>query len=1323
MGDAEQKATKVHRGRKSGPKADKKKKKHVHEQELTDRQRNPRAFSVQSVVKTARAVRRTLDIETKKQHIPLVDRTPLEPPPIVVAVVGPPKVGKTTLIKGLIKNFTRQNLTDIQGPVTIVSGKKRRLSIIECNNDINCLIDIAKVADLVLLLVDASFGFEMETFEFLNIVQVHGFPRIMGVLTHLDTFKQNKVLKKTKKRMKHRFWTEIYQGAKLFYISGLVHGEYNKMDIRNLGRFISVMKFRPLTWRTTHPYIVADRMEDLTDPEKIRLDGKCDRSIALYGYVRGTPIKSNSHIHIPGCGDFPVHDITFLPDPCPLPEKLKKRVLNEKERLIYAPMSGVGGIVYDKDVVYIELGSKKAHSETLTEEEKPVHEMVTNIIGTQQTIDSKMAKSKLSLFKASKPLISDQVEGKFAMPTEELVIHDGRTRRKAVFTNEDGDDNDSDDDDDDESDDDDDDDNDDESGEAEEEEEEEEKDDEEEVKTFKHEQEDDIKIERDVKRPFKKQKIDVNFADSGDELEVDPDDFLKSGSTIKKRNDTPCEIMASTKKVTKSNKSFDENGHSGSDVRNSDDNDDDNEHSNSDDDDAEHSDSDDDDAEHSDSDDDDSGCENDDTNEEEEEGESDFVSMDTDEEHDEDRQTKTNTDLRDETRTKGKNEKKTKKNAKNKQSVKFEEDKDWDKDESVAIATEAVADNIVEEGINEGFGKGYLKWKENLGQKASESFLQRLTDGKNLKKLIYGQVTETEDMDDSESRDVGGLFTIVKATSKSSHQSLNGLDCSRFSMNYGMDWDINELKEKIKDCFVTGKWENDKDAEKMLAQDDEIYGDFEDLETGEKHHGNIRDDDDDEEDSGEDEVVKKDEKQELTEKEKRLEKKRKLKEAFNTEYDDEDGGTSYYDDLKQQLDNQAQINKSAFDDMEDDVRVLYEGYRPGMYIRVEIANMPCEFVTNFDETYPIILGGLLPGEENIGYVQVRMKKHRWFDRILKTRDPLIISLGWRRFQTILMYSVQDHNGRHRLLKYTPEHMHCHATMWGPITPQGTGLLGIQSVSDTTSRFRIAATGTVLDLDKSITIVKKLKLTGTPFKIYKNTAFIKGMFNSALEVAKFEGASIRSVSGIRGQIKKGVRSPEGAFRASFEDKLLMSDIVFVRTWYPVTIPTFYNPVTSMLLPKESKSKWTGMKTVGQIRKEKNLSLPVAKDSMYKKIVRTPRRFNPLHIPNRLHKQLPFKSKPKMMEKKEKKVASVLDKHRVVIREPEEKRIARLMTQIATVNSYKLKKKKETMKARVTDHKKKLYIHDEQLKTRQKKEKKEMYRLMGQIQKKKSKQKRD
>lgn len=44
---------------------------------------------------------------------------------------------------------------------------------------------------------------------------------------------------------------------------------------------------------------------------------------------------------------------------------------------------------------------------------------------------------------------------------------------------------------------------------------------------------------------------------------------------------------------------------------------------------------------------------------------------------------------------------------------------------------------------------------------------------------------------------------------------------------------------------------------------------------------------------------------------------------------------------------------------------------------------------------------------------------------------------------------------------------------------------------------------------------------------------------------------------------------GSFRASFEDKPLLSDIIFLRAWIAVDLPRFYNPVTNLLAPAPAK----------------------------------------------------------------------------------------------------------------------------------------------------------
>ncbi|XP_067045099.1 ribosome biogenesis protein BMS1 homolog [Acropora muricata] len=1250
---------KQHRKKQTGRKAEKKKKKNQKPEDNAP-QRNSKAFTFKSAVRAARQFHRKQDVQTKKQRDPKVDRTPLEPPPYIIAVVGPPKVGKTTLINSLLKNFTRQQLTNIKGPVTIVSGKKRRLTFLECNNNINSMMDIAKVADLVLLLIDASFGFEMEVFEFLSICQIHGFPKIIGVLTHLDLLKDNKGLRKTKKRLKNRFWMEVYQGAKLFYLSGLVYGSYPKVEIHNLGRFISVAKFPPLAWRVSHAYILADRMEELTDPELIRQNAKCDRKICLYGYVRGCHLKHNSRVHIIGCGDYTLQKISLLPDPCPLPEEQKKRSLNERERLMYAPFSGIGGVVYDKDAVYIDLGGSHSARGKFTSapevDNNPSNELVSSLIDAKHSIDTKMRTSHLTLFKDGPSVGPDEInfDKDCVKPLEQVITdEDGYTRRRAVFIDKGND-----------------------------------------ILNLSSD-EDDAADEDDEVMEIGDEYSDDEDDDANDDDDDDDDDQEEENEivfNVKAQKETK-----RTEMVTKNQNHLTDKIGEGSELRES--------------------------------------------------GRKEIENVDTETQLVKAKR-KLGGDLSS-SRMKGGKRKKMKRtltesikedtsgnqfttdlaNELSEESAECEVEMETvDSENDIDSAEE---DNV--EGNHSCIGleneeEGLFKWKENLAQKAASAFLRRQQDSTNLKKLVYGNeiqsTTKSDFVDNSDDDTVGGIFK-VKQKKNQSLGTVHERDCSLVITDISVrDWSQPKVLESIRDCFVTGKWKASEDAQTLLREDDqledeEMYGDFEDLETGEvhkaKHKGDSESDDKGEE--SDDNQATKDNVEEIAF-DRRLERKKKMKAAFDALYDAGDG-TSYYDELKTEMSEQGQLNQSEFQGMDDEARAQYEGFRPGAYVRVELTEMPCEFVENFDPKYPVILGGLLSSEDKFGFLQLRFKKHRWHKRILKTRDPIIVSIGWRRFQTLAMYSVQDHNGRHRLLKYTPEHMHCMATFFGPIAPPGTGVLAIQNAANHTADFRISATGSVLDLDKSIQLMKKLKLTGTPLKIFKNTAFIKGMFNSALEVAKFEGATIRSVSGIRGQVKRALKNPSGAFRATFEDRLLMSDIVFIRTWYPVSVPNFYNPMTSLLLPSDQKENWLAMRSVGQLRKDLGLKTPINKDSLYKPIERVTRHFQPLVIPAKLQKELPFKSKPKVEKQRSK---PTLETRQTVVMEPKEKAAYTLIQQLDTANTEKLRKRKEISRAKKTAK----FAQDEKKKEnrlqKQKEERKKIFRMMGLAEKRKHNSKR-
>lgn len=1048
-------------------------------------------------------------------------------------------MGKTTLLKSFIRRYAKETISDPQGPITIVTSKKQRLTFIECPNHLEGMVDVAKVADIVLLMIDGNYGFEMETMEFLNVLSATGMPgNVFGILSHLDLFRKPQALKEAKKRLKRRLWTELYQGAHLFYLSGVMNGRYPDREIHNLSRFLSVMKNpRPLIWRNSHPYSVVDSFRDITHPTKIEQDPKCDRSIVLSGYLRGTNFSSQGQrVHVPGLGDFTVANMEVLPDPCPTPQmeqamakitgKTGRRRLDEKEKKVHAPMSDRSGLKIDGDAIWIT--REKGFSFNRDDEDVERgegEEMIVNLQSERRLLGQ--TQNGVQLFEGGEQLQT--------VPEEEDTGR--KTQRKARIAERDEDEG------------------------------EDEGHDDEGFVSGSDAEDADSEVE------FEEGKLGKMFR-KGTEKEADEDDVAFADS------------------------------------------------------------------------------------------DSDLGSLSGDEDED-------------------------------------EEEPDYDSDEEDAA----------------------LQWKDDLEKKALKLYGRRRSyHTGDLARYIYdesmtpqealkrwrGADEEPEEEEDIEASEDEDFFkkTDQEKEDLVEDRSIPLYDYEDLAAKWAMEDNVEALRQRFTTSKFSGDGEDgeegDEDDEFDEDEDDEGDGVFEDLEAG---------GDEQPEQQTADEIA--------AEREKNAKRKEELKKRFEEEDRDgflndkanarreggdiqEFGEDDWYDAQKAMIQKQLDINKEEFETLDERQRTAIEGYRAGKYAKIVLEGVPAEFVSKFDSRTPIVVGGLTPTEDRFGFVQVRMKRHRWHKRILKTNDPLIFSLGWRRFQTMPIYSLTDSRTRSRMLKYTPEHMHCFATFYGPLIAPNTGFVCFNSFSPSNSGFRIAATGTVLSVDESTEIVKKLKLTGTPAKIFKNTAFIKDMFNSSLEIAKFEGAAIKTVSGVRGQIKRALSKPEGQFRATFEDKILLSDIVFLRAWYPVKPHRFYNPVTNLI-------GWQAMRLTGQVRRDENVATPQLKNSQYRKIERENRHFNPLRVPRALAAQLPYKSQ--IIETKKQGKATYMQKRAVVNTDPEERKARAFMHQLLTVRNDAAAKRRAKKAENHATFQKKMAENLEKKEAREKRESKEFWSRNG------------
>lgn len=1195
----------------------------------------------------ARRIRLAADRSEKRIANPTapVDRSQGDTAPRIVTVVGPSGVGKSTIIRNLVKHYSKRNVPTITGPVTLVAGRRKRLSFVEVGADLASMIDAAKVADLVLLVIDASFGFEMETFEFLNIAAAQGMPKIIAVLTHLDKLREGRQCRRAKKTFKDRIWAELYDGAKVFYLSGLTtNGDYLSREILNLARFISVAKFPLLRWRADHPYILADRVEDITPKS---LPPHANRTVAAYGYVRGSPLRPAAgewRIHLAGVADLVAKQIEPLPDPCPPPEVVsangppnppgqkKKRKVSERERMLHAPMAPeVDGIAYERDAVYINLNEENirfSDKSTLVRDGQPDENDADDGEQSSEGEGEKMVKSlqKVDAAPVDHSLKSAQLQlvtGGKRLISEEFVEPRRRRRRRAVF---------------------------DKNGE---------------VAEAGGDSSDDGNANRDeTKDSDESDDSGSDDSESDDESEDDSDVEKKRSAKKKSSKGRVVKTDAPRQKTASKNAN--------------------------------------------------------------ESDESDESSSDEEAEPDRD-------------------------------------DREDDGDESSSSASESDEesgnDSAEDEANDDGSEHAAQRWKEQMIDNSQKKMKMKVSASKALVRYIYeknsigeyqGANKETKaqpsasasdgssDEDDTFFRprrrrvintDVAELVSIPDFALD---------DITRLLPTAVRAWVSNEaICERLrKKRWGTGLKSGDGDGEGAVDDDENapLDGDFEDLETGEVHEG--------EKGEGGNKKSNGKEKAETDMATIHAEKVRQ-KEKFDADWDDNGGKRSKRGDgeaedgaskgergepdvrsrkalrgveerepdfRKLERERAELVKQEELGHMDAESRLALEGMLPGQYVRLELQDVPVEFVKYFDPNNPIVLGGLRQGDdEGKTMLRGRVRRHRFKRGVLKSNDPVVFSIGWRRFQAMPVYDMEDQGGRRRFLKYTPEFLHCNASFWGPSVGPGAGIVMCQTLGRERGGFRIGATGVVTEVNMSANIVKKLKLVGEAVKVHRNTAFIKGMFNSELEASKYVGAAIRTVSGIRGTIKKAfseaaqrgsidrdvARAPTGTFRAGFEDRILLSDIVFLRAWVGVEVTKFCSVASTLLDDERNRngSNTWRMRTVREVRESKGMAIPLIKDSLYGEIERGAPIFAPMRVPKAIEGALPYATKPKdfaPVRKEAKKGISErkadISRERVVVLDKKEKEERSLLSAVYHIRKDRITKRKQSYNARLKEKKK-------------------------------------
>lgn len=203
---------------------------------------------------------------------------------------------------------------------------------------------------------------------------------------------------------------------------------------------------------------------------------------------------------------------------------------------------------------------------------------------------------------------------------------------------------------------------------------------------------------------------------------------------------------------------------------------------------------------------------------------------------------------------------------------------------------------------------------------------------------------------------------------------------------------------------------------------------------------------------------------------------------------------------------------------------------------------------------PVVLSSLLQHESKLTVMHYSVVKAPSYGLPLRSKTPVWFHVGFRRERASPIFSADGLGDKHKFERFLPQGQRTIATVYGPVTYPPAPVLGFkEEVSAAGINAHLVFSGGVQKSDPDRIILKRIILTGVPFKTHKCKAVVRQMFFNPGDVRWFQPLELWTKCGLRGKIKEAVGT-HGHMKCVFNGVIQQRDTVCI-TLYKRVYPKF------------------------------------------------------------------------------------------------------------------------------------------------------------------------